>query len=117
MSDNPSFGIPDRQQPFVVPRTGMLTEGWARFLVRIQQLTPERPVMPVSPGPSPYSFTATTIGDLLVRGGNVSGITLTRGSDSVVCPTSGFIPMAALDIVTVTYSVAPTITFVPRARA
>lgn len=117
MTGTPTFGIPDRGQPFVNPKTGLLTEGWARFLVRLQQLTAERPVMPVSPGASPYSFTATTIGDLLVRGGTVSGVVLTRGATSVTCPTSGFVPMAAEDVVTVTYSVVPTITFVPRARA
>lgn len=118
MSDAaPSFGIPDRQQPFVDPRSGILTEGWARFLVRIQQLTAERPVMPVAPGPSPWTFSATTIGDILVRGGTVASVTLVRGADAVDCPVSGFIPMAAQDSVTITYSVTPFVTFVPRARA
>lgn len=117
MSDaTPNFGIPDRQQPFV-DKQGMLTEGWARFLVRLQQLTAERPIMPVSPGPSPYTFEATTIGDLLIKDGTVSLVVLTRGSVSVSCPASGFVPMAALDTVTITYSVAPSVTFVPRARA
>lgn len=112
----PSFGIPDRQQPFVNPRDGMLTEGWARFLVRLQQLTAERPIAGIPPGPSPFTFEATTIGDLLVAGGTVSGVLLTRGADSVSCP-PGWVPMAALDTVTITYSVAPIVTFVPRARA
>ena len=117
MSDmTPSFGIPDRQQPFV-DRKGMLTEGWARFLVRLQQLTAERPIMGVAPGPSPWTFGATTIGDLLVRGGTVSDVGLVRGNDAVACPANVFIPMAALDTVTITYSVAPVVTFVPRARA
>jgi len=118
MSDaTPSFGIPDRGQPIDQAGKVTLSEVWARFLVRLSQLTPERPLMPVSPGPSPYSFTATTIGDLLVRGGTVTSVVLTRGSDSLACPVSGFVPMAAQDIVTVTYSVAPEVTFVARARA
>ncbi len=64
--------------------------------------------------PSPFSFTANTSGNLLVVGGTVSAITLQRAQ--TILPTgltSGFIPMANGDIVTITYSVAPTLNFIP----
>jgi hypothetical protein len=48
---------------------------------------------------------------LLITGGNVSAVLLTRGLQSAACPVSGFIPMAAKDSVTITYTVAPTLTF------
>ena len=116
----PSFGIPDRGQPLVMPRTGMLTEGWARFLVRIAQLTPERPLSPQAPGPSPWSYQAKTIGHLMIVNTNpITSIQLTRGSDTILCPAvGGFIPMAALDTVTLTYpGAAPSVVFIPGARA
>ncbi|MDB5584897.1 MAG: hypothetical protein JWR80_10073 [Bradyrhizobium sp.] len=113
---NPTFGLPDPNVA-LVDEGKLLTQPWYTGLIRLAQLSAERPIAPVSLGVSPYTFTATTIGDLLVRGGTVSAVTLVRGDVSVTCPTSGFIPMAANDSVIVTYSVLPTVTFVPRARA
>lgn len=113
---NPTFGLPDPNVA-LVNEAKILTPPWYIGLVRLAQLTAERPIAPVSLGASPYTFTATTIGDLLVAGGTVSAVTLGRGGVSVACPTSGFIPMAAEDSVIITYSVLPTVTFVPRARA
>lgn len=129
MTINPTFGLPDPGVDFVTVTptsqkgaspatfTAKLTPVWYRALIRLAQLTAERAVVPVALGASPFTFTATTIGDLLVRGGTVSANTLSRGNDSVSCPAEGFIPMAANDRVTITYSVLPTVTFVPRARA
>lgn len=113
---NPTFGLPDPSVP-MVGKEGRLADVWYRGLVRLAQLSAERPIAPVSVGASPFTFTATTIGDLLVRGGTVSAVTLVRGDDSLVCPVSGFVPMAANDSIVITYSVLPTVTFVPRARA
>ena len=54
---------------------------------------------------------------MFVTGGTVSSIVLTRSGVSITCQPDQFIPMAAGDTVTVTYSSAPTMTFVPSARA
>lgn len=113
---NPTFGLPDPSIAFVDDEK-TITPEWYQLLVRLAQLSAERAIAAVSPGASPFTYTATTIGDLLVRSGTVSAVTLVRGNVSVVCPTSGFIPMAANDSVIITYSVLPTVTFVPRARA
>jgi lysophospholipase L1-like esterase len=61
-------------------------------------------------GASPYAYTAQAAGIVAVSGGTVSAITLTRNS-VVVWSASTFsdlVPVCLGDIVTVTYTVAPT---------
>lgn len=117
MTTSPTFGLPSPQLPATDPKTGMLANIWYQFFARAVQLTPERPLQTLAVGPSPFVYTAYTIGHLLVNGGSVAGINLTRDGVSVACPTTGFIPMAANDIVTIAYLSAPLVTFVPSARA
>lgn len=124
MTNPGSFGLPNRDLPLATGTDGkgneissVITDLWWRLLVRLSQLTPERPLMAVSLAPSPMEFTATTIGNLLVTGGAALSAVLTRGSDSVAVPVPGFIPMAAEDVVTLTYSGTPVVTFVASARA
>lgn len=114
---DPTFGIPQKGLP-VADKDGIIGDGWYRFLLRLAQLTPERVISPVAVGDSPFEYQATTIGNLLITGGTVSAISLTRGNVTVDCTTNPrFVPMTAKDIVTITYSVLPTINFVPGARA
>jgi hypothetical protein len=65
-------------------------------------------------GPSPATFQATANGSILVSGGTVSLIALTRNSQYNLGVTSGYIPMSIGDIVMITYSGAPTCTWFPR---
>lgn len=116
MSGDPTFGLPAVQQA-VDPKTGSWLSFWYQWAVRISQLSAERPIASVSVGASPFTYTSSTIGNLLVSGGTVSGVVLGRSGVSVTCKEDQFIPMAANDTVTVTYSVLPTVTFVPSARA
>ena len=69
----------------------------------------------VTPGASPFAYTAATYGNLVIQGGTVSAITLTRPGGAAVTlgVTAGMFPVQANDVVTVTYSVAPTMTFIP----
>ena len=110
------FGIPDFQLA-VIDQDQKFTPEWQRGLTRLAQLSAERKIRAVSPGASPFTYTATTIGNLLISGGTVSAVSLVRGATSIACPTSGFIPMAGKDSVVITYSVAPTLSFIPSARA
>lgn len=113
---DPDFGLPDFGLA-AVDKDGKFTAVWQRALTRLAQLTAARKFLAVSPGASPFTFTATTIGNLLIGGGAVSAVSLVRGAQSVACPSSGFIPMAAKDSVVVTYTVVPTLNFIPSARA
>lgn len=116
MIADPDFGLPDFGLASV-DKEGKFTAAWQRALTRLAQLTAARKFLAVSPGASPFTFTATTIGHLLIDGGNVGAVALVRGAQSVACPVSGFMPMAAKDSVMITYTVAPTLTFIPSARA
>lgn len=113
---DPDFGLPDFELA-AVDKDGKLTPAWQRGLTRLAQLTPERKFRAVPPGASPFTFTASTIGHLLISGGTVSAVLLVRGTASLACPVSGFIPMAGKDSVVITFTVAPTLNFIPGARA
>lgn len=114
---NPTFGPPSPVLPATDPKTGKLANTWYMFLVRLAQLTAESPMVAPAVGASPFTFTAGTIGHMFATGGTVSSIVLTRSGTSIACQANQFIPMAAGDTITVTYTVAPTMTFVPSARA
>lgn len=124
MSNLGNLGIPNPQLPIGsfqdkdgTSRSILLGHMWYRFLTRLAQLSAERPIAAVALGLSPFSYTADTIGHLSVIGGTVSARTLTRGNVTINLGTAQLIPMAAGDVVTITYSVAPTISFIPGARA
>jgi len=73
----------------------------------------------ISVGGSPFAYTVPAYGNVVVQGGTVSAITLTRpgGAAVNIGVTAGIIPVQTGDIVTVTYSVAPTMTFIPMDRS
>ncbi len=92
-----------------------LKSPWVQYL---QQFTIAPPAfMDVTVSISPFEYQAKEPGNLFVSGGTVSGITLTRGNDTItVAPNTAnprIIPVAVNDIVEVTYSVLPTIKFIP----
>lgn len=124
MSNLGNFGLPNPQLPVGSAPDGKggtvqvrLSDAWYRFLARLSQLSAESAIRVVSVGASPWSFTADTIGHLNVVGGTVSLRTLTRGDILTNVTGQQLIPVAAGDIVTITYSVAPQASFIPGARA
>ena len=73
-----------------------------------------QPVASITPGASPYSYAAPFWGSVAVTGGTVSAIAISRQGTSIATGlTVGVFPVARGDVLTVTYSVAPTITFIP----
>lgn len=65
---------------------------------------------------SPFDFSSITDDGLLtVSGGTVSQISYgRRGTFTALGITSGLIPIRAGDVVRITYSVAPTVAFIPQ---
>lgn len=61
---------------------------------------------------SPWQFTAQQPGQLVVSGGTVSAVTLTRGATTITAPQAIYLSVG--DVVTVNYSATPTVTFIPR---
>lgn len=114
---NPTFGLPSPTLPVSDAKTGLMASIWYQFLVRLSQLSAEQPVEPLTVTASPFVYTASTIGNVFVSGGSTSSVVLTRSGVSLTVPENTFIPVAANDTVTVTYSGAPNVTFVPSARA
>lgn len=90
-----------------------IKEPWVQYLSQFTIAPP--PFVSVTVGASPFSYQAEEPGNLFISGGTVSGITLTRGADTITLSTVRpcLVPVAVADIVTVTYSVLPTIKFIP----
>lgn len=72
-------------------------------------------VVPVIPGASPYTYTAAVKGFMLITGGTVSLVEFSRDGVTFYSygTTSGQFTLNAADRLRVTYSVTPTMTFVP----
>lgn len=74
-----------------------------------------QPAQSVAVGASPFTYTAAFDGTIVVTGGTVSAIALIRQGTSVATGIiAGLIPLSRLDQLQITYSVAPTMTFLPR---
>jgi hypothetical protein len=68
----------------------------------------------VTLGVSPYTYVAPGDGVLVVRGGTVSQIGYLRNTVSInIGVVAGPIPVLMADGIVITYTVAPTVTFIP----
>ena len=108
MASIPSVSVP------VVDKDGYILpgSGWHRFFVSLSQ-SPQAAQAPAV-GVSPYSFAVPANGSFVVSGGTVSLIQLTRGRATVgLGVTSGIFPASTGDTFKITYTVAPTVTFLP----
>jgi hypothetical protein len=104
---------PQWTTPLVDLQTGYATESWFEFFVRLTTKPP--PIVGVTPSGSLFTYMASTDGNLAVSGGTVSSITISRAAMTNIPTgvTSGIIPMSQGDSVTITYSDAPTVNFIP----
>jgi hypothetical protein len=70
-------------------------------------------------GASPFAYTVPAYGNLVISSGTVSAVTITRAGQSAVNigVVAGMVPVQAGDVVTVTYTVAPVMTFIPADRS
>src|ERR1700744_5825657 len=97
----------------VDPGTGVLTQTWFTYLVQLSGVP--GPIAAVKPTGSPFTYTASGPGSLIVQGGTVSAITLSRAlvSNVDMGVTQGSIPMAQGDTIQIIYSATPALNFVP----
>lgn len=102
--------LPNVLQEFV-NRAGIIKNPWIQYL---QQFTiPPPNFIDVTLTGSPFEYVAREPGSLFVSGGTISLITLTRGTETLTVTGSILIPVGIADIVEVTYSVLPTVKFIP----
>jgi hypothetical protein len=95
---------------------GATSRGWFTYWFGLGKGQPTGPIAAISPGVSPYTFTAPQGGTVLVQGGTVSLIQITRDgvNNFNTGQTQGAIPVSQGDSLIVNYSVVPTLTFIPR---
>jgi hypothetical protein len=88
---------------------------WYRYFQQNEVGTPPSPEMPLAVTASPFSYTAPLKGFVIVSGGTVSSIMFSRtaGTFYLTGQTTGVFPMAQNDVLKVTYSAKPTMTFIP----
>lgn len=73
-----------------------------------------KPPVTIPVGASPFTFTAPSDGIFVAGASLLGSMTHARGGVSTTIPAgSGQISMAAGDQITVTYTTAPTLTFIP----
>lgn len=81
----------------------------------LAMVAPTSAAVAVSPGGSPYTWTAPATGMLILSGGTVSLVEVGRGAVFYAAGLiGGLIPVSAGDKVRMTYVVAPTATFFGR---
>ena len=93
---------------------------WYRYLQDLNTGRPPGDVQPITVTASPFTVHQSDFaGFLIVKGGTVSkiefyrGVTNTTGAGIDVGVVAGCLPMAQEDSYKITYSGAPTVTFVP----
>jgi hypothetical protein len=89
------------------------TRSWWRWFQDQNNGLPKGAEITVAVGGSPFTFTAPSAGYIIIRGGTVSAVQLTRTVTTLTGQTSGFFPLSQGDQLTVTYSALPVLVFVP----
>lgn len=94
---------------------GHTLRDWYFFFSGLFRGLPPGNVEPVTPGASPYIYSATKRGSMIVEGGTVSAVEFSRDGVTFydVGAVAGMFPINASDQLRVTYAVVPTMTFVP----
>jgi len=104
------IGLPSQLAP-LVDNFGKILRPWTQYLQQFTQAPPK--FMTVIVTASPFSYKVKEPGSVAITGGTVSAIVLTRGTQSINLTGTKIIPVSINDVITVTYSLLPTITFIP----
>ena len=108
-------GIPTYTIPLAQKDT--TTSAWYRYFQDLDSGRPPSGTMPVTLTGSPFTIQASDHGGfLIVAGGTVSKIEFSRGANGAfidVGVVAGCLPMGQQDNYRITYTGAPTVTFVP----
>lgn len=103
--------VPNSNQP-IASDGGLVTPVWQRFFNGLTPSLDPISALPVSASPATYK--AVQQGTVAISGGTLTAVALTRGAVAVALGASQrIVPVGTGDVVTVTYSVAPTMNFIP----
>lgn len=95
----------------LVDKAGKIIPPWNSFFQ--QFANPPANIIPILLGASPSSYVVKQPGMVVISGGTVTGVSFTRGLITIGINAFAF-PVEIADIVTVAYSILPTISLVPR---
>ncbi len=106
--------LPTYDQPIVTK--GYTTRGWYSAWSGLITGQATGPAAPVTPSVSPYTYKAEQGGTLIIQGGTVSMVSFSRDgvTNFNTGQTQGMFPLSQGDLLIITYSGAPNLTFVPR---
>lgn len=106
--------LPSYNQPLEVNR--FTSKDWYFFWAGLFRGLAPGFESPVTVGASPFTYSASAKGSVIVFGGTVSQIRFSRDGTTFynVGATAGMFTLNASDRLEVTYSVLPTMTFVPQ---
>jgi hypothetical protein len=94
---------------------GNTSSAYYRFLHDINIGNPPSAEMAITVTASPFTYTPSQAGVVIINGGSVSQVTYTRSTTAYITgQTAGMFPVGAGDTLIVTYASAPTMTFAPR---
>jgi hypothetical protein len=104
----PNFNVP-------LQTNGITGKDWFFYWAGLFNGLPPAAEIAVTPGVSPYVYSAPVKGSVIVNGGTVSAIAFSRNGTTFYTTgqTSGMFTLNAQDRLRVTYTVTPTMTFVP----
>lgn len=104
----PNFNVP-------LDIKGITSKDWYFFWANLFNGLPPGNETALTVGASPYTYTAGVRGSLLVSGGTVSAIAFSRDGSTFYSTgqTAGMFPLSARDRLRVTYTVTPTMVFIP----
>lgn len=109
--------LPTFQTPLTADAGGKRITGkdWYFFFAGLFQGLPPALPMPITVGASPFTYSPSVKGNVFVSGGTVSQIQFSRDGTNIY-PTgaiAGPFQINANDRLIVTYTVIPTMTFIP----
>lgn len=102
--------LPNKNNSFV-DNKGKIQRPWDSYLQQFTQAPPK--IMTVIVGATPFAYTVKEPGMVSVTGGTITTIVLSRGTDTIDVTGTKLIPVSINDVVTVDYTVLPTIKFIP----
>jgi hypothetical protein len=104
----PTFNIP-------LSKDGITNSNWYFFWTGLYSGLAPAAVMPVKVTASPFTYSATVKGSLIVNGGTVSLIQFSRDGKTFYTTgqAAGMFTLNSADRLVITYTVVPTVTFVP----
>lgn len=106
---------PTYDQDILTPSNGAkTTSAWYRWVQDIDLGVPPSSEIPITLGASPFIYSPSMKGGIIVNGGTVTSILISRsGAFYPTGATQGLFSVSANDRLQVIYTVAPTMVFLP----